>query len=83
MTLYADDPDVYVDDEITDATGNNLDWTPIVTSGDTELSAEWLGDTGPVRTLRTHLTGLTPGNHRLRLNVPGGNDITLNSITLT
>lgn len=80
--LYADDPDAYVDSQITDAAGTN-DFEPTVTAeDDTELTSEWLGDPAATRVLRTTVFGLPAGGHRLRLHVPGGNDVDLGSVYL-
>jgi hypothetical protein len=81
--LHADDPDAYVDDQITDANGGTNDWVnPTVKSGATSIACTWLGEPGPTRTLRTPLTSLGPGEHRLRLVVPGDTDLTLESVYL-
>lgn len=83
MTLYADDPDVYVDYSITDSIGGDNDWDPVtVEADDVDLTGTWQGDPGPTRTLRVPLAGLPTGSHDLRLIVPGGNDLSLGRIVL-
>lgn len=88
MTYYANDPDVHVDYPITDSAGNDLTFTPTVRlyglGGPPDVTGTWLGDVGSTRDLRVPLTGLRSGaTYRLRLVVPGDNDLTLGSITLT
>lgn len=83
MSFYADDPDAYVEFPVTDTSGGSVDWAdPLVRAGETEIAAEWQGDPAPTRTIRVPLTGLTQGNHHLRLVVPGGPDQHMGTITL-
>lgn len=82
MPLYADDPDVNVVYPITDSEGGDLTWSPVVQVGATEIVASWVGDPGPTRNLRVPLSTLSKGTHRLRLVVPGDNDVSLGNVTL-
>lgn len=82
MPLYADDPDVNAVFPITDSQGGDLTWSAVVMAGDVELAATWQGDPGPTRNLRVPLATLTPGMHRLRLIVPGDNDVSLGNVVL-
>lgn len=83
MSLYADDPDVHARYTITDAEpGGENTYTPTVTTGTSTLTSSWEGVASPARVLRVELFGLTAGNHLLRLNVPGGNDVTLGFVSL-
>jgi hypothetical protein len=84
VTLYANDADVHVKYAITDADGGDNDWaSPTVTTGATSITCTWLGTAGPTRTLRVPLTGLAAGSHRLRLVVPGGNDVGLGTVSIS
>lgn len=83
MPLYADDPDVHVTYPITDSQGGTNEWPALVRVKDEEITAEWLGDPGPKRNLRVPLASLGAGTHRLRLIVPGDNDVSLGNVTLT
>lgn len=85
MTLYADDPDVNVVYPVTDKQGSTLEFSPVVrVEGFDDITATWLGDPGATRDLRVPLAGLDAGkNHRLRLVVPGDNDVTLGVVILT
>lgn len=82
MPLYADDPDVNVVFPITDGEGGDLAWSPVVTVGGTSITAAWQGDPGPTRDLRVPLSSLPAGMHRLRLLVPGDNDVSLGNVVL-
>lgn len=84
MTLYANDPDVNVVYPITDAQGGTLDFPPVVqVTGHADITAQWLGSPGAARELKVPLTGLPAGAlHRLRLVVPGDNDVALGSVRL-
>lgn len=84
MTLYANDPDVNVVYPITDAQGGTLDFSPVVqVTGHTDITGVWLGDPGPSRDLKVPLIGLPAGPlHRLRLVIPGDNDVPLGQVRL-
>ena len=82
MPLYADDPDVNVEFPITDRKAGDLTWSPVVKAGEVSITAAWQGDPGPTRTLRVPLTSLPKGMHRLRLVVPGDNDVSLGNVVL-
>jgi len=83
MTLYADDPDVHVVYALTDSAGD-LDFTPVVqVKGHDDITASWVGDPGPARSLRVPLAGLPSGIHTLRLVVPGDNDVHLGAVILS
>lgn len=82
MPLYADDPDVNVVYPITDSQGGDLSWSPVVQVGAAEITAVWVGDPGPTRNLRVPLSTLPAGMHRLRLVVPGDNDVSLGNVVL-
>lgn len=85
MTLYADDADAWVEDQVTDTRGNDLDFEPVVKSGDVTLPAAWQDEVGPTRVLRTTVggQGLAPGvTHPLRLLNPNGNDVALEAVYL-
>ena len=88
MPLYADDPDVNVEYPITDRMDGDLTWSPVVkatpsTGGAVvEVTGSWQGDPGPTRNLRVPLASLDPGMHRLRLVVPGDNDVSLGNVVL-
>ena len=81
-SVLADDPDAYVDREITDATGSDLTWTPTVAIGAAayNVTAAWQGAVGPTRVLRVPVAGLTAGTHRIYLQIPGGNDLDLGRV---
>ena len=80
--VFADDEDAHVDRVVSDAQGNDLTFTPLVAvdGGAYEVAATWQGDPGPSRTLRVPVGSLLPGSHRLYLQVPGGNDLSLGSV---
>lgn len=84
MTLYADDPDVHVTFEVTDATGNN-DISPAVVkvAGYSDITAAWIGAPAPVRKLKVPLYGL-PAYKRIRLSlaIPGDNDVEFEPVVL-
>lgn len=85
MTLYADDADAFVEDQVTDTRGNVLDFDPVVMAGDVELPAQWLGDPGTTRVLRITVggLGLVGGvRYQLRLVNPNGNDLALEPVYL-
>lgn len=83
-TLYANDPDVFVDFSVVDAGGGTNDWpSPTVTSGGTSITAAWQGVAASTRTLRVPLISLGAGWHDLRLTVPSGNDVDLGRVYLT
>ena len=82
MPLYADDPDVNVVFPVTDSQGGDLSWSAVVMAGDVELTGTWQGDPGPTRNLRVPLSSLPVGMHRLRLIVPGDNDVSLGNVVL-
>lgn len=82
--VYADDPDAHVVYPITDANGGALNFTAVVIVGRgtsaVEVTASWVGTTTTEggtssRDLSIPLTGRTPGGYRLRLKVPGDNDL--------
>lgn len=79
VTVYADDPDAYVDRIITDAGGANLTFVATVAVGPGAylITATWQGVAAAVRTLRIPVDALVVGNHHLYLSIPGGNDIDL------
>lgn len=81
-TVLADDPDAYVDREITDATGSDLTFSPKVAFGTAgyTVTAVWQGAAGPKRVLRVPVTGLANGTHRMYLQIPGGNDLDLGRV---
>lgn len=81
-SVLADDPDAYIDREITDATGSNLTWTPNVAigSGEFNVTGTWQGDVAAKRVLRIPAAGLTAGTHRMYLQIPGGNDLDLGRV---
>src|SRR5690606_19437722 len=85
VTVYADDADAYVDRIVTDAAGTDLTFEPAVAvgAGDFDITATWLGDAAPSRTLRIPVAGLEVGTHRLYLSVPGGNDLDLGGVNIT
>lgn len=83
MSLYADDPDVHIVYPITDANQGELEFDPVVRVKGHDITAEWLGIPGPTRDLKVPLVGLAAGStHRLRLVVPGDNDIMLGNVVL-
>ena len=91
MTYYADDPDVNVSYPIKDAKGGDLDFTPVVqVAGQPDITAAWDGTVRPhptetgstERDLKIPLTGLAAGSYRLRLVIPGDNDIPLGTVRL-
>lgn len=92
MTLYANDPDVNVVYPIKDAKGGTIDFSPIVrVAGFPDVTATWDGAARPdpekqggtVRDLTIPLTGLPAGAlHRLRLVIPGDNDVSLGQVRL-
>ena len=82
MPLYADDPDVNVVFPITDSQGGDLSWSAVVKAGEASITAAWVGNPGPTRNLRVPLSSLPVGMHRLRLVVPGDNDVSLGNVVL-
>lgn len=83
--VYADDPDAHVIYPVTDANGAALDFTAVVAVGTTEVTAAWVGSTtttngATTRDLDVPLADVPTGNHRLRLKVPGDNDLHLGSV---
>ena len=84
MTLYANDPDANVVYPITDAQGGTLDFPAVVqVTGQPDITGQWLGDPGPTRDLKVPLAGLPAGSlHRLRLVIPGDNDVSLGQVRL-
>lgn len=92
-TLYADDPDVSVDREISDADGGPLDFEPVVVSRTTTLEAAWVGAVATAagvskRRLRVSLflddgsggNQLAAGtSYPMRLVVDGAGDVDLGS----
>jgi hypothetical protein len=81
-TILADDPDAYVDREITDAAGADLTFTANVAIGTAAYTTAgtWQGDVGPKRVLRVPVAGLAVGTHRMYLQIPGGNDLDLGRV---
>jgi hypothetical protein len=89
--LRATDADVHVRYTVTDATGEDNDFTPVVdVTGDAldpddppanPVTAEWETVAGPTRTLRVPLYRYT-GTLTLWLRVPGGNDVYLGTVVL-
>ena len=86
--VYLDDPDAFVDWEVTDSQGQNLDWASpqIAIDSGSYLTAEWQGVAGPTRTIRLAMPlglGLAPNVHGAYLKVPNGNDIILGAVYVT
>lgn len=79
VTVFDDDPDAFMDRQITDAAGANLTFTPLVAagSGAFDITAAWQGTAAPTRVLRVPVATLAVGAHHLYLQIPGGNDIDL------
>lgn len=84
MTLFADDPDAYIVYPISDDSGQVINFTPVVkVEGFPNITATWEGAAATSRDLRIPLTGLPAGTtHRLRLVVPGDNDLLLGDVVL-
>lgn len=81
-SVLADDPDAYIDREITDATGTNLTFTANVAigTGTYTTTGTWQGTPAATRILRIPVAGLTAGTHRMYLQIPGGNDLDLGRV---
>lgn len=85
-TLYADDPEVHAEYQITDRDGDDVIFDPVATTDvdgvATELTTTWVGDPAATRIVKIDLYGLEVGAHALRLNNPDGNDIKLGNVYL-
>lgn len=79
VTVYADDPDAYVDRLVTAASADPLTFTPTVAAGDGAyvIAATWQGSPTSSRVLRVPTADLETGSHHLYLSVPGSNDLDL------
>ena len=79
-TIYADDPDAYVEFRVTDTTGQDLSWTPMVAfdGGDYTTEAVWQGPLGSTRVLRVPVdSGMSQTTHTVYLRITGGTDQSL------
>lgn len=84
-TVYTDDANAWIERQVTDNSGGDLTWAPLVAvdSGDYDITAEWRGDVGSTRVLRVPLVGLEPGTHDIYLQNPNGPDWPLGQVIAT
>jgi hypothetical protein len=84
VVVYSDDPDAFVDREITSAAGDDLTFTPMLSVGPGGFTrtGTWQGAVSSKRVLRIPCTELAPGPHHMYLSVPGGNDIDLGYVNV-
>lgn len=88
VQVYRDDADAFAEFEVTDGTGQNVDWPSPMVAIDAAayVSAAWQGTPAPTRRIRLAMPlalGLAPGIHTVHLKVPGGNDLPLGTVEVT
>lgn len=86
--VYLDDADAFAAWVVTDADGQDLDWTtPQIAIGDGPyLAAEWQGTPAPTREIRLPMPlglSLEPDVYGAYLKVPNGNDLNLGAVYIT
>ena len=83
---YTDDADAYTDwivgPKVVQPDSPDITFTPTIAvkDGDYTVTGVWQSDVGPSRTLRVPVAGLPVGSHRLYLQVPGGNDLSIGTV---